>query len=249
MSLRRFAPSVLVALACTFSIGLIAQDRGDVEAKDSGLPCISKGTGEDLIGFCPSNSGRINTILGNSGIAQSSTNMAICHSTAVNAATTYSVSDFILVSIAQKNGAGKLPLKIVSRSADNTWLLTSQYSINTAELEVVHTAALKRQGGPLTQVAMAYNADDFPGSTFTNNGIKGPHEVSQSGNNRIISMALLTRKFAHTTTLSPNIVGVGCNQASIAPFVGLDRGSQVTYLLGGYNSGATKTVKYQFRRG
>lgn len=255
MILRRFALPVLTAsLLCAASMVPLAQDRSTIETLDAPLPCISKGSLTSFFKFCVSDTGRIIQVESPAGVPHFTaipSNYAICHSSTGNAAPDYVGSAFTPVSVNQPNGPGKLPLTIVARSADVAWETTHSYAMSTVDLELVVTVALRRLGTAIPFAAFAYGFDDAPGNTLSNGYDRSVDSVEQTGNGYMLFYGMLTRATPHQTAIS-NIVGVptNCNVVNIpTPGGPADVSTSVTYNFGGFNSGASKTMKFQIRRG
>ena len=255
MILRRFAVPVITAwVLCAASTIPLAQDRSAVGALDATLPCISKGSLSSFFKFCVSNTGRIIQIESPEGLPHFTAippNYAICHSSTGNAAPNYVGSDFTPFSIKQPNGPGKLPLTVVARSADGAWQTTHSYAINTVDLELVATVVLKRLGAPIPFAAFAYGFDDAPGGTLNNGYDRSVDSVEQTGNGYMLVYGMLTRATPHQTAIS-NVVGVptNCGVLNIpTPGGPGDVSTSLTYALGGFSSGASRTMKFQIRRG
>jgi hypothetical protein len=256
MIFRRMAvPVITASLIYAASMAPLAQDmRSAVSVLDATLPCISKGALTTFLKFCASNTGRITQLESPQGLPHFtaiSPNYAICHSSTGNAAPNYLGSSFTPFSLTQPNGPGTLPLTIVARSADGAWQTTHSYAINTAELELVATVALRRLGAAIPFAAFAYGFDDAPGNTLNNGYDRAVDSVEQSGNGYMLFYGMLTRATSHHTAIS-SIPGVptNCNVANIAtPGGPADVSTSLTYNFGGFNSGASKTMKFQIRRG
>jgi hypothetical protein len=255
MFFRRFAvPVITASLLCAASMVLPAQDMSAVEERDATLPCISKGALTTFFKFCVSDTGRLIQIESPEGVPHFTAippNYAICHSSTGNAGANYVGSSFTPISINQPNGPGKLPLTIVARSADGAWQTTHSYAINTVDLELVATVSLKRLGAAIPFAAFAYGFDDAPGATLENGYDRSVDSAEQTGNGYMLFYGMLTRATPHQTAIS-SIAGVPtkCNVSNIStPGGPADVSTSLTYNFGAFKSGASRTMKFQIRRG
>ena len=255
MTLRRCAAAIITASAlCAASMVLAAQGRQGVETLDAGLPCIAKGSLTTFFKFCVSNTGRILQVESPQGLPHFtaiSPNYSICHSSTGNAPPNYLGSTSTPVSITQPGGAGTLPLTVVANSSDGTWQIKHVYAVNTVDLELVATVTLKRLGPTIGFAAFAYGFDDAPGNTLSNGYDRSDDSAEQTGNGFMLFYGMLSRAVSHNTAIT-NVVGVpsNCNVPNIAtPGGPADKSTNLTYNFGQFNSGASKTMKFQIRRG
>jgi hypothetical protein len=147
MQLHKFGLPLALALTlgAGISVGVNAQGQGKeglADVRDSFLTPIAKGAGQQYLAFTPSTTGRvaqITTPAGVSHIFASTGNYEICAGSGSYAAST----DFYTVSIVQPNGGGTLPLTITTRTNDNRWQIKWTYAINTTDVELLVTGAVK----------------------------------------------------------------------------------------------------------
>lgn len=256
MTLRRLAAALLTVLVLsTASMVLRAQDgQGAPSLSETALPCIEKGADSTYLKLCVGSTGRIMQIespMGVSNFTAIPPNYAICHSSTGNAPPNYLGSSFVPISITQSGGPGTLPLTVVANSSDGAWQVKHSYAINTVDLEMVATVTLKRLGAPISFAAFTYGFDDAPGNTLMNGYDWAVDSVEQTGNGYMLFYGMLSRSLSHGTAIT-DVVGVptNCNiPTTDTPGGPADKSTSLTYNFGQFNTGTTRTMKFQIRRG
>lgn len=163
--------------------------------------------------------------------------------------------NFNLPVITQPNGPNTLPLTIV-RASTNGWTLTQTYTRDSAELEITVTMKLQNfTGVSQSNVQLARFVDpDVDNITSTSND-KSAHSVwarsTGASPQQALSLNVATLATSHFTDIDSSCCSVPLNcsvNTSVAAPNSGDNGMLATYNLGTLSNGASKTVKFTYRR-
>jgi hypothetical protein len=159
---------------------------------------------------------------------------------------------FNQVSFSEPGGTGTLPLTVIAATSDGQWQVKHLFTSNNKELELTDTVTIKRLGGPIGPSPTYFaQVDDtmLGGDDLNDTGISshdtvaGTDAVSLDG----LNMMAISRTVPHTTGVDFWSSNFACNTTGGGnPYGPNDMGWNITYNVGAFNTGQSKTVKFKW---
>jgi hypothetical protein len=152
-------------------------------------------------------------------------------------------------SVYQPKGPNKLPLTITIRTDDGAWEVSQSYARDLKQLELTTTYTLRRLAAATSSVLFTQYLDLEVDGTSDDDVADKSVDAVTARDVHMFSWTALTRTTAHRTAIGYYYDLRTCDPASEAgPFGPEDTAFAVTYDLGGFASGQSKSVKLKLER-
>jgi len=161
----------------------------------------------------------------------------------------YPFGSWAAASVLQPNGPGKLPITITRSTTDGHWRLTQTYAKDNVEGDFTTTMALKNTGEYVDGGVFLsrWNAFDLDEDTGGQSAVASADSIEAAGF-RGVALQIMSRTIWHNVRLSAGTGWTCSTSGGSQAVVNQDLSGQISYNLGGFATGQTKTVKFMYSR-